>query len=439
MDTRSLKYTTLWLMVVSGLNIVFGYLREVIVAYYYGLSIELETYLVAVSIPNIIGIEVMGIIVTVLLPTYVSIKTKYGDGVATLKARTWTWHVIAITTCGGIAVYLLSPYICYLLAPGFNAEKLAKTTKWMRIAVPITLLLGLSGMVKMVLDSNRKFFFPAFSKGVGSLFFIFVCIALSKKISGVNLVWAMLASTLVILFFSSIPIVSKFSSKEDKNHLENVTYVPENNNIFNLIVIVGLNSLIFHFYSLIDRAFASTLADGSIAILNYGNLLVNVPYTIFSLVIATVIFPELSERFAEKDHSRSIALTKKALLWCAFAYIIVSIVLIIFSRPFVSLLLQRGNFTVDATRSVAMVLTILAISLVPGGLWNIMSTYFRSQNLHIYLLHVASFVLVGKFILNSMLVRYGVNGLACSSVITTWLGYVYLQYKYNTNVRALRA
>jgi putative peptidoglycan lipid II flippase len=157
------------------------------------------------------------------------------------------------------------------------------------------------------------------------------------------------------------------------------------------------------------------------------------------MVIATVVFPVFSEQFARRDYGHSIVLIKKSLVLCAVCYVAVAVMLVLFSRPLVSVVLQRGDFKANATVAVATVLSISAIGLVPSGLWDIMRAFFRAQNLHIYMLHVALIVLAGKVIFNFALYRYGVNGLAVSSAVTTWLGYAYLQYKLFGNLRMLRA
>ena len=50
-----------------------------------------------------------------------------------------------------------------------------------------------------------------------------------------------------------------------------------------------------------DRFFASTLAPGYIAGMNYATKLVNFPQQIFAAAIATVIFPLLAAQFAREN------------------------------------------------------------------------------------------------------------------------------------------
>ncbi len=439
MKVSPLRKSVILLMVIAGLNVALAYLRETVVAYYFGVSGDLDTFLVAVSIPQIIGTEILGIAVTVLLPTYVSLKAKHGGAAAAARARRWVYGTAAIITAGAVLVYALAPSICRLLAPGFTGGQAAKAAEWMRLSTPVMFFLGMSGMSKLVLDGNRRFFFPALSRGMGSAAFALACVLLSGRPGGLNLVWAMLASSLVILAFSSLPLLPGLFSARGEDSTQVSGPSPEDSRIASLVLIVGANSLVFHCYSLIDRGFASTLGAGSIAVLNYGNMLINVTSTLFSMAIATVIFPELSGNFAKGEHQSSVGMTRKAMRLCAGVYAGAAAVLAGLSRPLVSLLLQRGRFNPAAAASVAAVLSILAVGLVPSGLWDIMRVFFRAQNLHVYLLHAAFIVLVSKIILNYALLGYGVDGLAMSSSATTWLGYGYLYYRFSRNARELVA
>ncbi|HXM07638.1 MAG TPA: lipid II flippase MurJ, partial [Candidatus Acidoferrum sp.] len=113
-----------------------------------------------------------------------------------------------------------------------------------------------------------------------------------------------------------------------------------------------------------DRFFASTLAPGYIAGMNYAVKLVNFPQQIFAAAIATVIFPLLAVQFA-RDNRRGVARSLVTGLRLVNFITIPSVcALIVLAKPMVQALFERGTFQAGATDLTAGLLPYAAAGLV---------------------------------------------------------------------------
>jgi putative peptidoglycan lipid II flippase len=122
--------------------------------------------------------------------------------------------------------------------------------------------------------------------------------------------------------------------------------------------------------------FASQLGDETISALNYAWLLAMLPMALFGVSIATAVFPTMAQQAATDsiDHLQSTLYS--SLRYILFLIIPASVGLILLREPLVSLLLQRGEFTADATDITASALLFYSIGLFAHSALEILSRGF---------------------------------------------------------------
>jgi putative peptidoglycan lipid II flippase len=113
-----------------------------------------------------------------------------------------------------------------------------------------------------------------------------------------------------------------------------------------------------------DRFFASGLAEGSIAGMNYAVKVVGFPQQIFVSAIATVIFPVFASQFATQNRAAMRRSLSTGLRMVIFLALPSSLGLIALATPIVRVLFQRGAFGPDATTLCASLLPYAAAGLV---------------------------------------------------------------------------
>jgi putative peptidoglycan lipid II flippase len=104
---------------------------------------------------------------------------------------------------------------------------------------------------------------------------------------------------------------------------------------------------------LLNQIFASFLKTGSITCLNYGNRLMQLPYGVFGVSIATVVLPLMSRQMADGNKKGFSDTLTHAIGAAAFIMIPSTVGLCIVSLPICRLAFEHGHFTEESTLMVA--------------------------------------------------------------------------------------
>ena len=124
------------LSTVALANVLIGFAREATIAYFFGTSADLDSFLVALALPQVLVINLAEISVAVVLPLYVGYRQAKKYKQATALAQKWFWFSGGVI--GGVCVLLFAgaELLMHIMAPGFDAIRRAEAAGWLRIMVP---------------------------------------------------------------------------------------------------------------------------------------------------------------------------------------------------------------------------------------------------------------------------------------------------------------
>ena len=144
---------------------------------------------------------------------------------------------------------------------------------------------------------------------------------------------------------------------------------------FTLMLPVTLTLGLINVNAVIDTLFASRLIDPDLApaAINAAFRLYMLPQGMFSVAVATVLFPALARLAARNDLDGFRATVSTGLRQIAFLLIPASIVSAVLAEPIVRLVYQRGAFTEADVTVVAGCLAAFSLGLVFNG-WMLMLT-----------------------------------------------------------------
>ena len=141
------------------LSRVLGYLRDILIAIFLGASIFADAFFVAFRLPNTFRrLFAEGTFNAAFIPSYVSEKTKNQK-----KGKKFADESLSILILILFFIVLLveifTPYLVYLIAPGFleNTEKFNLAVEFTRITFPFLLFVSISSFFSGILNSNNKF------------------------------------------------------------------------------------------------------------------------------------------------------------------------------------------------------------------------------------------------------------------------------------------
>jgi putative peptidoglycan lipid II flippase len=119
---------------------------------------------------------------------------------------------------------------------------------------------------------------------------------------------------------------------------------------------------------IIDKTFASYLAEGSISYLNYAYKVASLPVGTLIAAIAIVLFPTFSKQAAKNDTTALRQTISIGIRMVTIVAVPASVGLLVLSTPIIRLLFEHGVFTAADTAATAPVLSVYSLGLLMMGL-----------------------------------------------------------------------
>jgi putative peptidoglycan lipid II flippase len=408
---------SLVLAIVSTANVALGFAREATVAYFFGTSVELDTFLMALALPKLLAVTFAQLTVAVVLPLYVGHRQAGQRELASALVQKWFWFSGAVIAVLCAILFVGADFLMSAMAPGFSPAHRAEAAGWLRTLLPYVWLLGVAGTFTVVLNSNDRFFVPAVSSELISASVIVACVA-AAQVLGVGSLAAgfvaggMLGFTWQLLnsrrFEPALPSLGT-------PHL-NVT-----------LPIAASGAMAFHYASkqldtVVDRAFASGLPHGSIAAYNYAQMINGIPSAIVTAAVATALFPVLSRMAATGDFRAALRTARR---WSAALCLLIlgpALLLAFFRSQVVTLAFERGAFDANGVRMTAEVLMVTPFVILFQVVLVLFSLLLFAQKRHRVVAALSVLFVSSKVVLSSWLVNtHGLLGLAFATLIATGL------------------
>ncbi|MBN2406124.1 MAG: murein biosynthesis integral membrane protein MurJ [Elusimicrobia bacterium] len=413
---------------------VLGYVRDMLIANLFGATMAADAFFVAYRIPNLLRrLLGEGSLSTSFIPVYTEYLTNRGEDESRRLVRVTlgTFGVLfVLLTFLGI---LFAPLIVRLIAIGYTQDpsKFALTVYLTRIMFPFLMLIGLGAIMLGVLNSLRMFLVPALAPVMLSIseiaFILFVCPFLDLPVSGLAV--GVVVGGLLQLLYQMVPAAVKV-----RNIMPVIDFGhPGLRKIGRLMLPAVLGLSIMQINSFVDTICATLLGAGSVTHLYYGNRLMQLPLALFGTAIATVALPMMSENAARNEMGRLKDTFSFSMRAVSFLIMPTTVSLIVFGRPIMELLFERGLFLPSDTASAAWVLSFYASGLMfYAGVKIAASAFYSLQDTKTPVI-TASIAMVLNIALNIIVVKvpgvretFSVGGLALATALSSAVNFVLL-------------
>jgi putative peptidoglycan lipid II flippase len=379
---RRLGLSTLFFSAATGLSRVAGLVREIVAANYFGVSGAMSAFTIAFQFPNLIralfaDAALQGAFVPVFTELLEKDRRKEAFRVASSLLSLITVALGALT----LLFWLTAPVVMKAFIPGFEDDSLIDLTVGLsRVMFPIVLLLALSGVVVGMLNSFDHFSVPALAPVVWNLVIIGSLVGLTPLFDGDDQIYAyaigVLAGT-VVQFLLPLPWLrgrgGRFTLSFDWRNAH-VTRV------LKLMLPVTIALGLINFSLLINSLFGTLVSEEAPAAIDKAFRIYMLPQGLFSVAIATVVFPTLS-RFAARGAIDDLRATMANGTRQILMLLIPSAALMgVLAEPITRLVYQRGAFSAGDTDLVAQAMWVWALSLPAQGASLLFSrTFFSLQ------------------------------------------------------------
>ena len=250
-----------------------------------------------------------------------------------------------------------------------------------RVLFPIVALLGVSGVIVGILNSYEHFTVPALTPVFWNLAIIaglVLGVPHAETMSGKLYVYAIsIVIGTVIQVLLPVPWLRGLDGR-----LQMVIdwRDPAVRRVFVLMVPVTIGLGLINFNLVVDSIFASRLIDPELAptAIDKAFRVYMLPQGMFSVAVATVLFPSLSRLAARGDIDGFRHTVGLGLRQIAFLLVPASVISAVLAEPIVRLLYQRGQFGPHQTHVVAGALAAFAAGLTFNGTMLMLNRAFFS-------------------------------------------------------------
>ncbi|HEV2858206.1 MAG TPA: murein biosynthesis integral membrane protein MurJ [Solirubrobacterales bacterium] len=373
--------STAFFSIATAASRVAGLAREVVAAGYYGISGPMSAFTIAFQVPNLIrALFADAALQPAFVPVFTELIGKKDYKEAFRLASTMLLLVTMILGAITALFVLLAPVVMPVFAPGFEGQILDLTVALSQVLFPILVLLGISGIVVGILNSYDRFGAFAISPLFWNLSIILVLVVLEPLFHGEDRIYAyaigILVGTLVQLLIPAWDLRHtpyRFRFSFDWRH-------PGVRRVLLLMLPVTISLGLINFNLLINSFFGSLVSDEAPAAIDKAFRIYQLPQGIFSVAIATVLFPTLA-RFANAGEMENLRSTMaNGMRQILFVLLPAAAAILALSDPMIRLIYQRGEFDPAETAVVATALFWFAFSLPTNGLYLLQTrTFFSLQ------------------------------------------------------------
>tara|TARA_B100001029_G_C15056797_1_gene455023 strand:- start:1396 stop:2922 length:1527 start_codon:yes stop_codon:yes gene_type:complete len=401
---------------------ILGYLRDILIAIFLGASIYADAFFVAFRIPNTFRrLFAEGTFNAAFIPNYVSAKAKHKESGKKFADEVLN-ILILILILIILVVEIFTPYIVFLIAPGFydNGIKFNLAVEFTRITFPFLLFVSLSSFFSGILNANNKFAAAAAAPIILNIILIcslsisyFLELNFAKQLSyGVTL--AGILQLFFLIFFTkhfykpSLEIKLKLSNK--------VKF------FFKKLLPSILSSGVTQVNILVGTIIASFEAS-AVSYLYYADRIYQINLAIAGIAVGTVSLPVLSQAFKQKNISTISNIQSRSIELSLILSIPASLGLILASEEIINALFGYGSFTIENINMTSLALKYFGYGVPAFALIKILSNFFFARNNTKTPFYISSFIVLLNILISlSFFDKIGFIAIPIATSTSTWIG-----------------
>jgi putative peptidoglycan lipid II flippase len=368
--------------VATFISRILGFVKDMILAQFFGATGSADTFFVAFRIPNLLReLFAEGSMSSALIPVLTEYQTKHGKEEARRLVRITFTFILIVVGCVCLAGIVFSPAIVSAIAPGFlkSPEKFSLAVLLTRVMFPFLLFISLASLVMGALNIRRIFFIPALAPAMLNIIIILIVLAFSSGIEQPIITVAVAVAVGGFFQFAfQLPsfIRNGYSLKPQYGFSH-----PGLKKMSLLLVPATMGMAVAQINIFVSTILASYLPEGSITYLYYSMRLIQFPVGVFGVAMGMAVLPTLSEHAVKGEYEKLRENFSFALRLLFFITIPAMAGLIAIREPIVNVLFQRGKFDYAATVGTANALLYYSL-----GIWCVVgskvmtSTFYSLQD-----------------------------------------------------------
>jgi putative peptidoglycan lipid II flippase len=379
---RAVARNTAIFSIATGLSRIAGLVREIVASSYFATSGAFSAFTIAFQVPNVVrSLFADAALSAAFVPVFTELLEQGRRKEAFRLAS--TLFFLIFTVLGAIAVlFIAAAGIVMPLVTGgtFSAQLDQLTVGLSRVLFPVVVILGLNGLVVGMLNAYDHFAIPALSPLVWNFVILACLVASNQFLSGNEQLYGYAVGVLAgtaVQFAIAVPQLSRLGFRLQLSlHFRD----PRVRQVLRLMLPVTIGLGLINFNLLINSTLGSLVSDQAARAIDAAFRIYMLPQGMFSVAIATVLFPALSRLAARKDLDGLRTLTANGMRQVFLLLIPAAAATLALATPITRLIYQHGAFGPGSTELVSSALFWFSFSLPFSGVNLLLTrTFFSLQ------------------------------------------------------------
>src|ERR1700716_2319890 len=293
---RRLSTNTAIFAIATGLSRIVGLAREIVAASFFGTRVSASAFTIASQIPNLMSnLFAQAALSAAFVPVFTDLLQQGRKREAFKLASTLFWIILialgALTAVGILAAGVIMPLFT---GTTFNGTLDHLTAGLAQVLFPVVLLLGLTGLLVGILQSYDEFSIPALAPAVWNLVILVGLVALHGSFQSGKQIYAYAIAWLIATVVQLLMVASALRRIDFRLQFSIDWHDPRVRQVFVLMLPVTIGLGIVNPDQLLNSAFGTLVSKEAPRAIDNAFRIYMLPQGIFSVAVATVLFPTLS-------------------------------------------------------------------------------------------------------------------------------------------------
>lgn len=379
---RRIARNTAIFSIATGLSRIAGLVREIVASSYFATSGAFSAFTIAFQLPNLVrSLFADAALSAAFVPVFTELLERGERRDAVRLASTLLFLILLVL--GAItAVFILGAGVIMplFLGPTFSPALVALTVGLSKVLFPIVFILGLNGLVVGILNAYDHFSIPAISPLVWNVVIVGLLVVLRPAFDGGDQLYAYAIGVLVatvVQLAMCVPVLHRlgfhfqlhFDLRDRRVRRVLALMLPTT---------IGLG--VINIDSFLNTALGGLVSDQAPRAIDAAFRIYMLPQGMFSVALATVLFPALSRLAARHDIDGMRSTLSSGLRQIALLLIPSAAFTAVLATPITRLVYQHGAFGPGSTELVSQALFWFSFSLPFAGMNLLLTrTFFSLQ------------------------------------------------------------
>jgi putative peptidoglycan lipid II flippase len=420
----------------TALSRIAGLGREIVQAAFFNTSAPASAFTLASQVPNLFSnLFAQAALSAAFVPVFTELLHEGRKREAFRVAATLFWLILI--ALGALTLVWIG--VADLVVPLFNGDPSISnslTAGLSRVLFPVVLLLSLTGMLVGILQAYDEFTIPALAPAVWNVVILGLLIALRSRFHGTHQIYAYAIAWLAATVVQFLLVGSALRRIEFRLSFSLDWRNPRVRQVLVLFLPVTMSIGIVNLDIFINAGFGSLVSPSAPAAINDAFRIYMLPQGIFSVAVATVLFPTLSRMAVARDPGRMRRTIGNGMRQINLLLIPSAALMLVLATPITRLIYEHGTFHAYSTGLVSKALFWFSFSLPFAGVNLLLTrTFFALQRPWIPTRLAALNMVVDAIVSIALYKPLGIAGLvigtAAANIVMTALQLYRLRIGFN--------